>query len=247
VIVALNVEVEPFGYDLFNFADSVEVWGVVVSFVEIIFTGKFIVQDDFEVWFFVQGLFILFEIRRTIWHNCIIDRDFGFMWIRVIQILSFDIEHGQWNFNGVLDAHRYYWLHVWTPVFWTKTDGVVFILWIQTVQGWCFWQYIELILGLKRWPYIRNIIAFKNQGFSTGYIVMLEVYQFDLYNFLNTIITIRIWIAALYPASLHFDVVAISFLQLKAKISDCVAPHFFNVIFNIPVQRQELRKYFVNI
>jgi hypothetical protein len=117
VIVALDVEVEPFGDELFNFADSVEVCSVVVLFVEILFAGKFIVQDDFEVWFFVQGLFILFEIRRPICHNCIIERDFGFMCIRVIQILSFDIEHGQCNFNGVLDAHRYHWLHVWTPVF----------------------------------------------------------------------------------------------------------------------------------
>ena len=76
---------------------------------------------------------------------------------------------------------------------------------------------------------------------------MPGVYQFDLYDFLDTIIAIRIRIATLYPASLHFDVVAISFLQLKANISGRVAYHFFKVIFDIPVQRQEPRKYFVVI
>jgi len=43
VIVSLGVEVEPFGDELFNFADSVEVCGVVVSFVEILFAAKFVV------------------------------------------------------------------------------------------------------------------------------------------------------------------------------------------------------------
>ena len=53
MIVSLGAEVEPFGDELFNFADSVEVGGVVVSFVEVLFAAKFVVEDDVEVWFFV--------------------------------------------------------------------------------------------------------------------------------------------------------------------------------------------------
>ena len=76
---------------------------------------------------------------------------------------------------------------------------------------------------------------------------MPGVYQFDLYDLLDTIIAIRIRIATLYPASLHFDVVAISFLQLKANISGRVAYHFLKMILDIPVQRQEPRECFVII
>ena len=117
VIVSLGVEVEPFGDELFNFADSVEVGGVVVSFVEVLLAAKFVVEDDVEVWFFVEGFLKLFETLRPICHNRIVEGDFGLIRIRVIEILSFDIEHGQSNFDEVLDAHRYHWLNVWTPVF----------------------------------------------------------------------------------------------------------------------------------
>lgn len=117
MIVSVGVEVEPFGDELFDFADSVEVGGVVVSFVEVLLAAKFVVEDDVEVWFFILGLLKLFEILRPTCHNSVVEGDFGFIRIRVIEILSLDIEHGQSNFNEVLDAHRYHWLNVWAPVF----------------------------------------------------------------------------------------------------------------------------------
>lgn len=162
MIVSLGTEIEPFVDELFNFADSVEVCSVIISFVEILFAAKFIVQEDLKIWFFILSLFKLLEILWPICHDCIFKYDSSVLRVRIIQIMSLIIKHWHRNFKQVLNTYRYNWLHARTPIFWTKTVRIWFILVDPHRAGLTLGHNIKLILSLQRCLHPWYLITFKN-------------------------------------------------------------------------------------